>query len=66
MKLTKNKIFKALLIIFIGAISSFFIFKIAAENNELVLIEYYDRMIVIFVVVIAAMAISSFITKRRK
>jgi len=66
MKILQNKFLQSLIVIFIGAAASFYIFKIASINDDLILLEYYDRMIVIFITVIAAMALSSFVTRKRK
>jgi hypothetical protein len=64
MKLKQNKFITTLLIISIGAVSSFYIFQIASEKDELKLIEYFDKIIIIFAIVLALMAISSFLTKK--
>lgn len=66
MKKCDNKFFTILSIILIGGVSSFLIFTIADETNEVVLVEYFDRLIMVFVVVIVAMVLSSWVTKKKK
>jgi hypothetical protein len=66
MKICENKLVKALLIVVVGGLSSYFIFKIGAETDELILVDYFYRILIVFGVVIVAMLLSSLITRKKK
>ncbi len=66
MKIKDNRYLQMLIIFLIGTITPYFIIKIGSETDGVVVVEYFDRIMVIIVIVIFAMAVSSFLTRKIK
>jgi cytochrome c biogenesis factor len=60
-----NKTFlSGALVVLIGVLTSYFITKIAASGDALAIEKYFNNSIIIFVVVLAALSVSSFIVSK--